>query len=55
MILDEEIEDARDEFDIIEMDNQTHEYIQIPKVTKILYRTNKKSEFEDENMKKIFY
>lgn len=27
MILDEEIEGATDEFDVIEMDNQTHEYI----------------------------
>lgn len=54
MILDEEIEGATDDFDVIEMDNQTHEYIEMPKVTKIPRRTNKKREFEDENTKKRF-
>ncbi|MGI1820558.1 Tn7-like element transposition protein TnsE [Exiguobacterium sp. TRN 1102] len=54
MILDEEIEGATDDFDVIEMDNQMHEYITIPKVTKIPRRTNKKREFEDENTKKRF-
>lgn len=54
MILDEEIEGATDEFDVIEMDNQMHEYIEMPKVTKILHKTNKKREFEDENTKKRF-
>lgn len=52
MILDEEIEGATDEFDVIEMDNQKHEYIEMPKMTKIPRRTNKKREFEDENTKK---
>ncbi|PKF44483.1 hypothetical protein CW664_10560 [Macrococcoides caseolyticum] len=36
------------------MNNQTHEYIQKPKVTKIFYKTNKKLVFEDENTKKRF-
>lgn len=54
MILDEEIEGATDDFDVIEMDNQMHEYITIPKVTKVPRRTNKKREFEDENTKKRF-
>lgn len=54
MILDEEIEGATDDFDVIEMDNQTHEYIEMPKVIKIPRRTNKKREFEDENTKKRF-
>lgn len=54
MILGEEIEGATDEFDVIEMDNQMHEYIEMPNVTKILHKTNKKREFEDENTKKRF-
>ncbi|MFU8648183.1 Tn7-like element transposition protein TnsE [Lysinibacillus sp. RSDA_15] len=55
MILDEEIDGTTDDFDVIEMDNQTHEYIEMPKVTKISRRrTNKKREFEDENTKKRF-
>lgn len=54
MILDEEIEGATDDFDVIEMDNQMHEYIEMPKVTKIPCKTNKKREFEDENTKKRF-
>lgn len=54
MILDEEIKGATDDFDVIEMDNQTHEYIEMPKVTKIPRKTNKKREFEDENTKKRF-
>jgi len=54
MILDEEIEGSTDEFDVIEMDNQTHEYIEMPKVIKIPRRTNKKREFEDENTKNRF-
>lgn len=36
------------------MDNQTDEYIEMPKVTKIPRKTNKKREFEDENTKKRF-
>lgn len=54
MILNEEIEGATDDFDVIEMDNQAHEYNEMPKVTKIPRRTNKKREFEDENTKKRF-
>lgn len=54
MILDEEIKGTTDDFDVIEMDNQTHEYIEMPKVTKTPRRTNKKREFEDENTKKRF-
>lgn len=54
MILDEEIGGATDEFDVIEMDNQMHEYIEMPNVTKILHKTNKKRVFEDENTKKRF-
>lgn len=54
MILDEEIGGATDEFDVIEMNNQMHEYIEMPKVTKILHKTNMKCEFEDENTKKRF-
>lgn len=54
MILDEEINGATDDFDMIEMNNQTHEYIEMPKVTKIPRKTNKKREFEDKNTKKRF-
>ncbi|WP_342533591.1 Tn7-like element transposition protein TnsE [Lysinibacillus sp. FSL K6-0057] len=54
IILDEEIKGTTDDFDVIEMDNQMHEYIEMPKVTKIPRRTNKKREFENENTKKRF-
>lgn len=54
MILDEQIEGTTDNFDVIEMDNQKHEYLVMPKVTKIPRKTNKKREFEDENTKKRF-
>ncbi|MFD2868961.1 Tn7-like element transposition protein TnsE [Kurthia populi] len=54
MILDEEIEGTTDNFDVIEMDNQKHEYLAMPKVIKAPRKTNKKREFEDENTKKRF-
>ncbi|MGE7114176.1 Tn7-like element transposition protein TnsE [Lysinibacillus sp. NPDC047702] len=54
MILNEEIEGTTDDFDVIEMDNQVHEYTTVPKVTKIPRKTNKKRDFEDENTKKRF-
>lgn len=54
MILDEQIEGTTDNFEVIEMDNQKHEYLVMPKVTKISRKTNKKREFEDENTKKRF-
>ncbi|MEH7728374.1 hypothetical protein V7212_01335 [Bacillus safensis] len=50
--MDEQIEGTTDNFDVIEMDNQKHEYLVMPKVTKIPRKTNKKREFEDENTKK---
>lgn len=54
MILDEEVEGATDYFNVIEMDNQIHEYITMPKITKIPRRANKKRDFEDDNTKKLF-
>ncbi|MEX3748289.1 MULTISPECIES: Tn7-like element transposition protein TnsE [Lysinibacillus] len=54
LLLDEEIEGTTDDFDIIEMDNQEHEYIKPPKITKVRKGANKKREFEDENTKKRF-
>lgn len=54
MILDEQIEGTTDNFDVIEMDNQKHEYLVMPRVTKIPRKTNIKREFEDENTKKRF-
>lgn len=51
MVLDEEIEGATDNFDVIEMDNQIHEYVIVPKITRIPRKTNKKRDFEDENTK----
>lgn len=52
MILDEQIEGSTDNFDVVEMDNQKHEYLVMPKVTKIPRKTNKKRDFEDGNTKK---
>lgn len=36
MKLDEEAEGTTDDFDLIEMDNQIHEYEKLPKVTKFV-------------------
>ncbi|MGC4378317.1 Tn7-like element transposition protein TnsE [Fictibacillus sp. Mic-4] len=54
LTLDEEVEGTIDQFDLIEMDNQVHEYVKLPKVTKIRRNSNKKRDFEDENTKKRF-
>lgn len=54
MILDEQIEGTADDFDVIEMDNQVHEYTTAPKITKIPRKTNKKRDFEDKNTQKRF-
>ncbi|EON70939.1 Tn7-like element transposition protein TnsE [Lysinibacillus sphaericus] len=52
LLLDEEIEGTTDNFDVIEMDNQMHEYIKLPKISKVRKNSNKKREFEDESTKK---
>ncbi|WP_368500717.1 Tn7-like element transposition protein TnsE [Bacillus sp. HSTU-bmb18] len=52
MKLDEEAEGTTDDFDLIEMDNQTHEYEKLPKVTKIRRNSNKQRTQEDENTKR---
>ncbi|MBG9692111.1 hypothetical protein ABD91_14920 [Lysinibacillus sphaericus] len=54
LLLDEEMQGTSDDFDVVEMDNQKHEYIQMPKITKLRRKTNKKREFEDEHTKKRF-
>ncbi|GAA0322709.1 hypothetical protein GCM10008967_11510 [Bacillus carboniphilus] len=54
LTLDEEVEGTTDNFDLIEMDNQLHEYLKLPKVTKIRKSSNKQRDFEDENTKKHF-
>ncbi|MEC1158168.1 hypothetical protein [Cytobacillus horneckiae] len=54
LTLDEEVEGATDNFDLIEMDNQVHEYVKLPKVTKIRRNSNKQRNFEDENTKRYF-
>lgn len=54
MKLDEEAEGTTDEFDLIEMDNQIHEYEKLPKVTKIRRNSNKQRTQEDENTKRYF-
>lgn len=54
LLLDEKIEGTTDDFDVIEMDNQKHEYINLPKITKVRKGSNKKREFEDENTKKRY-
>lgn len=54
LTLDEEVEGTTDNFDLIEIDSQMHEYVKLPKVTKIRRSSNKKRDFEDENTKKRF-
>lgn len=54
LTLDEEVEGTTDNFDLIEMDNQVHEYEKLPKVTKIRRNSNKQRNFEDENTKRYF-
>lgn len=54
LLLDEEMEGTTDDFDVVEMANQKHEYIQMPKITKVRRNSNKKRDFEDEHTKKHF-
>ncbi|MFJ5794036.1 Tn7-like element transposition protein TnsE [Bacillus atrophaeus] len=54
LTLDEEVEGTTDKFDLIEMDNQVHEYAKLPKVTKIRRNSNMQRNFEDENTKRYF-
>ncbi|PEO42227.1 hypothetical protein COF01_22100 [Bacillus pseudomycoides] len=54
MKLDEEAEGTTDDFDLIEMDNQIHEYEKLPRVTKIRRNSNKQRTQEDENTKRYF-
>lgn len=54
LLLDEEMQGTSDDFDVVEMDNQKHEYIQMPKITKLRRNSNKKRDFEDEHTKKRF-
>ncbi|PFU57063.1 hypothetical protein COK85_22385 [Bacillus thuringiensis] len=52
--LDGEAEGTTDDFDLIEMDNQIHEYEKLPKVTKIRRNSNKQRTQENENTKRYF-
>lgn len=54
LTLDEEVEGTTDNFDLIEMDNQVHEYVKPPKVTKVRRNSSMKRDFEDKNTKKRF-
>lgn len=54
LTLDKEVEGTTDNFDLIEMDNQVHEYLKLPKVIKMRRNSIKKRDFEDENTKKRF-
>lgn len=54
LTLDEEVEGTTDNFDLIEMDNQGHEYVKLPKVTVIRRNSNKQRDFKDENTKKYY-
>ena len=54
MKLDEEVEGTTDDFDLIQIDNQIHEYEKLPKVTKIRRNSNKQRTKEDENTKRYF-
>lgn len=52
--LNEEVDGTTDDFDLVEMDNQKHEYTNQPKVTKIRKRSAKQRTYEDENTKKYY-
>jgi hypothetical protein len=52
--LDQEAEGTTDNFDLIEMDNQIHEYVKLPKVTRLKSNSKKQRKQEDENTKKYF-
>ncbi|HDR4532711.1 MULTISPECIES: Tn7-like element transposition protein TnsE [Bacillus] len=54
MELDEKADGTTGDFDLIEMDNQIHEYEKIPKVTKVRRNSNKQRTQEDENTKRYF-
>ncbi len=54
LLLDEEMQGTSEDFDVVEMDNQKHEYIQMPKIIKLRRNSNKKRDFEDEHTKKRF-
>lgn len=54
LMLDEKVEGTTDNFDLIEMDNQVHEYVKLPKVTKVRRNSSMKRDFEDKNTKKRF-
>ncbi|WP_424161158.1 hypothetical protein ACPA1T_14480 [Bacillus amyloliquefaciens] len=51
LTLDEEVEGTTDNFDLIEMDNQVHEYVKLPKVTKVRRKSSIKRDFEDKNIR----
>lgn len=55
LMLDEQAEGTTDHFDLVEMDNQVHEYVKLPKVTKISKNSKKQRTHEDETTKKYFY
>ncbi|WEG12604.1 Tn7-like element transposition protein TnsE [Pullulanibacillus sp. KACC 23026] len=52
--MDEEVEGTTENFDIIEMNTQIHEYVKLPKVTNIKTNSKKQRMREDENTKKYF-
>ncbi|HJV17380.1 MAG TPA: hypothetical protein VJ546_08370, partial [Bacillales bacterium] len=54
IILNEEVDGTTDDFDLVEMDNQKHEYTNQPKVTKIRKRSAKQRTYEDENTRKYY-
>lgn len=53
-MLDEEVEGTTDDFDLIEMDNQIHEYTKLPRITKIRRKAGKQRTLEDANTKRYF-
>lgn len=54
LILIGEAEGTTVNFDLIEMDNQRHEYVKFPIITKVRRDSNKKRDFEDEYTKRRF-
>jgi hypothetical protein len=52
--LNEEVDGSTDHFDLVEMDNQKHEYTNQPKVTKIRKKSAKQRTYEDEKTKNYY-
>lgn len=52
--LDEKMDGSTEEFDLVQMNQQQHEYIMVPKIIRVKGKTSKQRTKEDENTKKYY-